>query len=117
MCRTNCFSTSSHVRLLGALIAGFTVVSCASSVHSTESTLLVYELAHNTERTPIMNETSTVLQLHNFTIEYSDAGRNQSALQTHWRHGLLPPEDSLGSATWIRDRALLHISPRGKSSI
>lgn len=106
----------SHTVFLVAPIALVCFISCASSSHS-EPTLLIYQLAHNTERVRIINETSLVLQLHNFTIEHVDAGRNQSALRTHWRPVLSTPSDTLDRAIWIRDRALLHISPRGKSTI
>lgn len=76
-----------------------------------------YDLAHNTERSSIMNETTQILNLYNFIIESSDLRRDRGALQTFWRtnEGRTAVNDS--ERVVLRDRVFLHISPRGKSSI
>jgi len=76
-----------------------------------------YDLAHNTERSLIINETTQILNLYNFILESSDLRRDRGALQTFWRmnEGLMAAQDT--GKIVLRDRAFLHISPRGKSSI
>ena len=76
-----------------------------------------FDLAHNTERSLIMNETTQILNLYNFIIESSDLRRDRGALQTFWRtnEGLTAGHDT--ERVVLRDRVFLHITPRGKSSI
>ena len=76
-----------------------------------------YDLAHNTERSLIIDETTQILNLYNFILESSDLRRDRGALQTFWRtnEGLMAAQDT--EKVILRDRAILHISPRGKSSI
>ena len=76
-----------------------------------------YDLAHNTERSLIISETTQILNLYNFILESSDLRRDRGALQTFWRtnEGLVAAQDT--EKVILRDRAFLHISPRGKSSI
>lgn len=96
----------------------FLITSCFLFKSTPEPGIIFIPLAHNTERIKIMEETTFILHLYNFTIEYSDPNRNQSAIQTHWRVSqALAIENSETLKVMVRDRAFLHISPRGKSSI
>jgi hypothetical protein len=79
--------------------------------------MVSYELAHNTERSLIMLETSSVLTLYNFVLESSDERRDRGALQTFWRTNYGTARIDSSKEIPIRDRVFLHISPRGKSSI
>ena len=93
------------------------VLSCVGHGVS-QKTSPSYELAHNTERSIIINETSDVLTLYNFVIESTDLQRDRGALQTFWRTNYgyrMYENDSMSVA--LRDRAFLHITRRGKSSI
>ncbi len=96
----------------------FLITSCFLFKSTPEPGVIFIPLAHNTERIKIMEETILILNLYNFTIEYSDPNRNQSAVQTQWRVGqIISVGKSETLKVLVRDRAFLHISPRGKSSI
>jgi len=91
---------------------------CGAASGSTETNDTVYDLAHNTERKSILEETAAVLLLNNYTIEYSDDRRNQAALMTYWRMASQTVfDDSAAKTMWVRDRAILHITPRGRSTV
>ncbi len=101
--------------LSGAALA---VVSCATSTGETDRRRATYDLAHNTERIHIIQEAIAVLQLHDFTIEYADTTRNRSAVQTYWRMSkTMVPLGANNEEAWLRDRAVLNISPRGRSTV
>ena len=103
--------------LLKASIA-LLFVSCFLFKGVPEPGSIIIPLAHNTERIQIMKETTFILHLYNFTIEYSDPNRNRAAIQTQWRiNQMFAVEEGETLKVLVRDRALLHISPRGKSSI
>jgi hypothetical protein len=76
----------------------------------------IFDLAHNTERNQIASETILILQMNNYLIEYDDPQRDRSTVQTQWRVHATGFETDSGMAV-VRDRALLHISRRGRSSI
>jgi hypothetical protein len=91
---------------------------CAAGSESIDRTGLTYVLAHNTERRQIIEETSSTLQLHSYVIEYTDFNRDRAALQTFWRPSSASPADAPFIGTLrVRDRAILHIAPRGRSTI
>lgn len=50
-----------------------------------------------------------------FTIEFADARRNYEALRTNWRvdSQILRSESGEEKTLQMRDRAILHLSPRG----
>lgn len=96
-------------------VMSLAICACGSSGQGGATS---YDLAHNAERSRIMTETSEVLSLYNFNVESTDQQRDRGAIQTFWRTGDGSDKnksDSTQSA--IRDRAFLHVSPRGKSSI
>jgi hypothetical protein len=94
------------------------IVGCGSSLSSLDNDGLLFDLAHNTERSKIMEETTAVLGLNNFTIEYSDLNRDRAALQTQWRTtSETVIQDTAIRRISIRDRAILHITPRGRSTV
>lgn len=106
------------LKLMVGIVVVLRVMGCSSSTGATDSDALLYPLAHNTERAQIITETTGILQLYDFTIEYTDLNRDRSAMQTYWRtvhQDASPNEKTI--PVWIRDRAILHISPRGRSTI
>lgn len=104
----------------GILNAGMLLLSvgCGSSTGSVGQGELVFDLAHNTERSKIIEETTAVLQLNNYTIEYTDLNRERAALQTYWRTTTQTVvHDTAVRQIVLRDRAILHIAPRGRSTV
>lgn len=76
----------------------------------------LFDLAHNTERNQIAREVVIVLQMNNYLIEFDDPQRDWATVQTVWRTHPKAMETDSGMMM-VRDRALLHISHRGRSSI
>lgn len=104
-----------QVLIAGMLYLG---LGCGSSTGSVSQGELVFDLAHNTERSKIIEETTAVLQLNNYTIEYSDLNRERAALQTYWRTTTQTVvHDTVVRQVVLRDRAILHITPRGRSTV
>ncbi len=100
---------------LGILFVG---LGCGVSTDAVRQGELVYDLAHNTERSAIIEETSAVLRLNNYTIEYVDLSRERAALQTYWRTTTRTViHDTVVRQVVLRDRAILHITPRGRSTV
>jgi hypothetical protein len=90
--------------------------SCSASVEGEKGTRVSYTLAHNTERDLIASETAMILQLYDFTIELNDPTRQHGSLQTQWRQ-IVQPVMVADRPMIARDRALLHLSRRGRSSV
>ncbi len=75
---------------------------------------LIFDIGPRTTRADVVRQTTVALNSFGFLIEYTDARKDYSALVTEWRRvdtGLDDPE--LQEAIQTRDRALLHMSPRG----
>lgn len=99
----------------GTLLVG---LGCGSLTGFINQGSTSFDLAHNTERSKIIQETIAVLQLNNFTIEYSDLNRDRAALQTYWRTTTQTVvRDTVVRQVVLRDRAILHITPRGRSTV
>lgn len=73
----------------------------------------VYDLAPRTTRADIVRESTIALYSFSFTIEYASIHDNYAALRTDWRllQTVLPGEEG-DVEMRIRDRAILHLSPR-----
>jgi hypothetical protein len=104
--------------LLSTLLLLPLLLSCSAGRNEAGAKLLSFELAPKTERGHVLAESRFVLLSYGYTIEFGDANRNYEALRTHWR----PFEQNLvrnngGEETVeLRDRAVLHLSPRGAQS-
>ena len=73
-----------------------------------------YAVASKTSRTDIVSESIIALNSFQFTIEFVDARRNYEALRTNWRLSTQTLETANGvKSIQVRDRAILHLSPRG----
>jgi hypothetical protein len=77
-----------------------------------------YPVAPKTSRSDIVTETIITLNGFAFTIEYADSRRNYEAVQTNWRMSTesITGADGEVAALEVRDRAILHLSPRGVES-
>jgi hypothetical protein len=72
-------------------------------------------VAPKTSRADIATEAIITLTGFAFTVEYADARRNYEALRTNWRlstQTIARPNGEV-AALQVRDRAILHLSPRG----
>ncbi|MFQ5629811.1 MAG: hypothetical protein ACE5I1_13685 [bacterium] len=75
---------------------------------------MIYDIASKTTRPDIITQSTIALYGRNFTIEYTYVNDNHSALRTDWRlHEGALQENEEGVAIQLRDRALIHLSPRG----
>jgi hypothetical protein len=77
-----------------------------------------YSVASKTSRADIMTETVVTLTGFTFTIEFADSRRNYEALRTNWRLSTqtIGRADGETVTLQVRDRATLHLSPRGVES-
>jgi hypothetical protein len=92
----------------------FVAISCASKKKFASPKPLIYDIASKTRRPDIITQSTIALYGYNFTIEYAYANDNHSALRTDWRlHEGTFSGDELGAPIRMRDRALIHLSPRG----
>ncbi len=92
-------------------------VSCRGKDLTGGRGFVSYEVSFNTDKNYIINEASFVLQLYEYNIEILDPAKDYYVIQTFWR--LRDGQMAFGSDTvWVlfRDRVLIHIIPRGRSS-
>jgi hypothetical protein len=77
-----------------------------------------YSVASKTSRADIMSEAVVTLTGFTFTIEFADSRRNYEALRTNWRLSTqtIARADGETVTLQVRDRAILHLSPRGIES-
>jgi len=76
-----------------------------------------YELAPKTSRSHVLAESIIILNSYNFTVEFSDSRRDYEALRTNWRRSFETYQSENGEVkVEVRDRAVLHFSPRGIQS-
>ncbi len=92
-------------------------ISCKSEYLPEGKGFVSYEVSFNTNKVYIVNEVSFILQLYEYTLEIVDPTKDYYVIQTYWRirDGQIP----FGSDTVValfRDRVLIHIVPRGRSS-
>jgi hypothetical protein len=109
----NCVRWSFLFALLGLSFA------CSSSGKASrrDAKPVSYAVASKTSRTDIVAESIIALNSFQFTIEFVDARRNYEALRTNWRFSTQTMQTESGEKTLqLRDRAILHLSPRGVQS-
>jgi hypothetical protein len=109
----NCVRWSFLFALLGLSFA------CSSSGKASrrDAKPVSYSIASKTSRTDIITESIIVLNSFQFTIEFADARRNYEALRTNWRLHTQTIQTASGEKTLqVRDRAILHLAPRGGQS-
>lgn len=77
-----------------------------------------HPVAPKTSRADIMTEAVMTLNGFTFTIEFANSRRNYEALRTNWRLSTQTIDRADGEAVTlqVRDRAILHLSPRGVES-
>jgi len=105
------------LRIILTFFLSFIFVSCWSKELTGGRGLVSYEISFNTDKNYIINEASFILQLYGYMIEIVDPSKDYYVLQTYWRMG--DGQMAFGSDTvWVlfRDRVLIHIIPRGRSS-
>jgi hypothetical protein len=92
-------------------------ISCRGKDLTDSKGFVSYEISFNTDKNYIINEASFILQLYEYNIEILDPTKDYYVIQTFWR--LRDGQMAFGSDTvWalFRDRVLMHIIPRGRSS-
>ena len=105
-------------RGLTVTIAILLLVGCFSGQKKNNVKTISFMVAPKTSRRHIITETTVTLNMYNFTVQYANSTYDYKALRTHWREGReapiawKEPEDALG----VRDRAILHLSPRGQET-
>lgn len=108
------------VHFLGRILMGsicFVMFSCKGGDIISDKGVVSYEVSFNTDKSYIINETTFILQLYEYTLEIVDPMRDYYVMQTYWRvrNGQLAfGEDTVDAL--FRDRVLIHIVPRGRSS-
>lgn len=108
-----------HVRAYfrGCLLALLMVITaCSAGRNKNQVKPVTFSVASRTSRPHIITETTITLHTFNFTIEYANSHYDHEALKTHWRGGAEAPiaMENEDEGFGIRDRAILHLSPRGK---
>lgn len=109
----NCARWSFWFTLIGFSLA------CSSSGKTSrrDAKLVSYAVAPKTSRADIVTESVIALNSYQFTIEFAEARRNYEALRTNWRLNTQTMQTEGGEKTLqLRDRAILHLSPRGVQS-
>ncbi len=99
------------------LVSSLLFFSCWTKELTGSKGVVSYEISFNTDKNYIINEASFILQLYGYAIEIVDPIKDYYVLQTYWRMG--DGKMAVGSDTlWVsvRDRVLIHIIPRGRSS-
>lgn len=95
----------------------FLLSSCSpqKQTRQQEAKPISYSVAPQTSRTDIITESIITLNSFAFTIEFADARGNYEALRTSWRLNWQTLRTATGEekALQVRDRAILHLSPRG----
>ncbi|MDZ7363011.1 MAG: hypothetical protein ONB46_20165 [candidate division KSB1 bacterium] len=94
--------------------------TCSSSGKSSQRSArsVSYSIAPKTSRSDIVTESIIALNSFQFSIEFADARRNYEALRTNWRFSSQTLQTENGEkVVQLRDRAILHLSPRGVQSI
>jgi hypothetical protein len=101
------------------LMLALLIVSCSSSkkVQKRDARSVSYPIASKTSRADIITEGIIALNSYRFSIEFADGRRNYEALRTNWRISTETLQTESGEKTLqLRDRAILHLSPRGVQS-
>jgi len=104
-------------RLLTPLLICFAFISCRGGYLADGKGFVSYEVSFNADKSYIINEATFILQLYEYTLEIVDPTKDYYVVQTYWRvrDGQIP----FGSDTveaLFRDRVLVHVVPRGRSS-
>lgn len=92
----------------------FIITSCTMGRIKSHPKPLSYAVAPKTTRAHIITECIITLNAYNFTIEFANSLRNREALRSNWRTGDEIPFAASEDGVYVRDRAILHLSPRGK---
>lgn len=103
------------------LILALLIVACASTQKTPKNRAvkpMSYAVAPKTSRADIMTEAIITLTGFTFTIEFADSRRNYEALRTNWRLSTqtINRADGETATLQVRNRAILHLSPRGIES-
>lgn len=101
---------------IAILIISVLFLSCNTSKETIKREATVFDLAHNAQREQITMEVLSTLPLYSFLLEINDPQTNRRSIQSSWRTQELR-DSSLNNTIQIRDRAILNITPRGKSSV
>lgn len=90
-------------------------LACSAGRNEAGAKLLSFEIAPKTERGHVLAESRFVLLSYGYIIEFGDPNRNYEALRTNWRsfEQNLVTENGGEEKLELRDRAVLHFSPRG----
>ncbi len=103
--------------LLFAVIGLLFACSFAGKNSSRSARSVSYSIAPKTSRADIISESIIALNSYQFTVEFADGRRNYEALRTNWRLNEQILQTESGEKTLQRrDRAILHLSPRGAQS-
>lgn len=92
-------------------------ISCKGGYLADGKGFVSYEVSFNADKSYIINEATFILQLYEYTLEIVDPTKDYYVVQTYWRirDGQIPFGSDTVTALF-RDRVLIHIVPRGRSS-
>jgi hypothetical protein len=105
-------------RFLFGVVLISVIFGCRAGNLGSGTGVVSYEISFNTDKNYIINETSFILQLYEYTIEIVDPTKDYYVMQTYWR--LRDGQMAIGSDTigvLFRDRVKVHIIPRGRTSV
>jgi hypothetical protein len=108
-----------HMNFKHALpLLGLVLLACASAPNVRPGPERPsYELAPKTSRAHVLAESVIILNSYNFTVESADSRRDYEALRTNWRRSYETYQSEQGEVKMeVRDRGVLHLSPRGAQS-
>jgi len=102
------------VSIIGLL--PFVALQCAGKNSLYSSKAVSYPIDAITKRADIVNQSIFAMAGFGFTTEYANAADNFSAVRSEWRlQEQFLVDDPDGAPVMMRDRALLHLTPRGTS--
>lgn len=111
----------SQIKFLGrkliVCVMCIVLLSCRSGEFVDGRGVVSYDISFNTDKNYIINETAFILQMYEYTLEIVDPMKDYYVIQTYWRvrdGQLAVGVDTVGAL--FRDRVLIHIVPRGRSS-
>ncbi len=101
--------------LFAGLIAALSMSSCSLFKRDGKSPEpVIFEIGPRTTRADILRQVTVALNSFGYLIEYSDRNKDYAALITEWRQtGTDVDDPELQEMVQTRDRAMLHLSPRG----
>lgn len=89
------------------------IISCAAGRKMNKVKPIIHEIASKTSRAHIITECTITLHGFNFDIEFANSYYDYEALRTQWRLGVDAPVVQNEESMVLRDRVILHLSPRG----